>query len=115
MMLVAMASCNTQPENGNEKAAHEVEPQKENIALAGKKFKYDYGDTVYEINFKSENQLHWHCIEGEEKGRQADESYSSLRLNEHTLFVSWVEEDGLGVSQVINLKKQHGALLFKNR
>lgn len=45
--------------------------------LTGKTFEYNYGDTIYHINFKSEDTLHWHCVEGDEKGKEADETSSA--------------------------------------
>ena len=74
------------------------------ISLSGKNLEYNYGDYIYQINFKSENKLHWKCLKGDEKGEEAVETYSMQRLNNHTFFISWIEENGLSVSQVINLK-----------
>ncbi|WP_158839218.1 phenolic acid decarboxylase [Polaribacter sp. L3A8] len=75
------------------------------ISLKGKTFLYNYVDYQYEVSFKSENQLHWKCIKGNELGREEDEHYKLQRINDYTLFISWVEKDGLGVSQVINLRE----------
>lgn len=71
--------------------------------LAGNAFEYNYGDTVYRIHFKSEDTLHWHCVEGDEKGSEADETYHVHQLADNTFFISWIEADGTGVSQVLNL------------
>ncbi|MGC3978340.1 MAG: phenolic acid decarboxylase [Paludibacteraceae bacterium] len=74
------------------------------LSLPGKKLEYNYGKNAYEVQFKTENTLHWKCIKGDEKGRESDETYYMHRLDNHSLFVTWIEADGLGVSQVINLK-----------
>jgi phenolic acid decarboxylase len=74
------------------------------VNLSGKTLEYNYGEFVYVVNFKSDKELHWKCVKGAEKGREANENYTIQRLNTNSLFVSWVEQDGLGVSQVINLK-----------
>lgn len=50
------------------------------------------GDYMYEIEFISKDKLHWKCTKGDEKGTEADENYSNLRLNSHSLFISWMEE-----------------------
>lgn len=71
--------------------------------LTGKTFEYNYGDTIYHINFKSEETLHWHCVEGDEQGKEADETYYVHKLNDNTFFISWIEADDTGVSQVLNL------------
>ena len=72
--------------------------------LIGKTFEYTYGDVVYHVNFKSANTLHWKAIKGEEAGREDDETYTIQQLSSTTYFIAWIEKDGLGVSQVLNLK-----------
>lgn len=72
--------------------------------IEGKSLVYDYGSYAYQLDFKSSDKLHWKCIKGDEKGKEADETYSTQRLNDATFFISWVESDGLGVSQVLNLE-----------
>lgn len=73
--------------------------------LTGKTFQYDYGAAVYKIHFTSEDALHWHCLEGDEQGREDDETYHVHALNADTFFISWIEKDGTGVSQVLNLQE----------
>ncbi|WP_109831877.1 MoaF-related domain-containing protein [Reichenbachiella versicolor] len=104
MILAAMASCKRQNQVKNEQVIEKVTTESI-IDLPGKTLEYDYGDYVYQIDFKSDSILHWECIKGDEKGANADENYATQRLNAHTFFISWVEESGLGVSQVINLKE----------
>ena len=72
--------------------------------LIGKTFEYNYGDVVYHVNFKSANTLHWKAIKGEEAGKEDDETYTIQQLSSTTYFIAWIEKDGLGVSQVLNLK-----------
>jgi phenolic acid decarboxylase len=76
------------------------------IDLIGKKLEYNYGENIYLVSFKTNKKLHWKCIQGEEKGKEATETYATQRLNNNTLFISWIEKEGLGVSQVINLKEK---------
>ncbi|WBX78318.1 MoaF N-terminal domain-containing protein [Tenacibaculum ovolyticum] len=100
MILIINISCENAEITQEEKSISE-----KIISLSGKTLEYNYGNYVYELNFKSENKLHWKCVKGDEKGEEADETYSTQRLNNYTLFVSWIEQGGLGVSQVINLKE----------
>ncbi|MGG6230484.1 phenolic acid decarboxylase [Tenacibaculum sp. SDUM215027] len=104
MILTTIISCKNQNESKGELTDIEKNTPERTVSFSGKSFEYNYGDYVYEVNFKSENTLHWKCVKGNEKGREADETYSKQKLNNYTLFISWVEEDGLGVSQVVNLK-----------
>lgn len=100
-ILFTVVSCKNGIEKTNEKLETNMEKP---INLVGKKLEYNYGDYIYHLDFKTDTTLYWKCVEGDEKGKEADETYKTQRLNNHTLFVSWVEADGLGVSQVINLK-----------
>ncbi len=75
------------------------------INLEGKTLEYNYGNTIYQVSFKSSNQLHWKCIKGDELGQEADETYFTHRLNSYSFFISWVEANDIGVSQVINLNE----------
>jgi len=72
--------------------------------LLGKTFQYDYGPLVYEVNFKSETELHWKQIKGEQQGKEADEKYSIHHVNPYTFFIAWIEEEGFGISQVLDVR-----------
>lgn len=74
--------------------------------LIGKKIKYDYGEHGFVMSFISENKLHWKCIKGPYKGQEADETYTVEALDSNIFFISWVEKDGIVVSQVANLEKK---------
>lgn len=105
IILTTIISCKNQNNAKNIETTQQGKtPDLEIDSLSGKTLEYNYGDNMYVVNFKSEKELHWKCIKGDEKGKEAIETYSTLRLDNHTLFISWVENDGLGVSQVINLK-----------
>ncbi len=86
----------------NCKNTDHIEPE---INLSGKKFEYNYGDFVYEIVFKSNSSLEWNCTQGEDKGKNGIEKYSFQKLDKNLFFISWIEKDGLGVSQVVNFKE----------
>lgn len=108
LALTVFTSCKNETETA-QKPTIQLETKAETVKeepinLVGKKLEYNYGSYIYHLHFKTEDKLHWKCVEGDEKGKEADETYATQRLNNHTFFVSWIEADGLGVSQVINLK-----------
>lgn len=105
LIIAAIFSCKNQNENKHmEKNQNASNSSLKVDSLSGKNFEYNYGNFIYEVNFKSETELHWKCIKGDDKGNEANENYHTFRLNNSTLFISWVEKDGLGVSQVLNLE-----------
>ena len=103
---LVLVSCNakTEEKHVENKETQQKEIVEKIINLQGKTLEYNYGETLYQLSFNTDKDLHWKCILGDEKGREADETYEVQRLNDHTFFISWIESDGLGVSQVINLK-----------
>lgn len=104
-ILFAATACeNEGPKEALVAATETKKEMEKQIELVGKSLEYNYGEDVYQLQFQSDTSLHWKCVQGDEAGKEADETYATQRLNKHSFFVSWVEADGLGVSQVINLK-----------
>lgn len=103
MILSLVISCKNETRE-TQTSKNEKQMTEKTITLSGKKLEYNYGEYMYQLDFKSDKTLHWKCIKGDEIGKEADETYFTQRLNNNTFFVSWIEADGLGVSQVINLK-----------
>ncbi len=71
----------------------------------GKTYVYNYGDARYEVKCLTDSTLRWECVFGEEKGRQETDRYYQKELEGNSVFVTWAEADGIGVSQVINFDK----------
>ncbi|RFS13716.1 MoaF-related domain-containing protein [Emticicia sp. C21] len=71
----------------------------------GQTYVYDYGDALYEVKCLTDSTLRWECVFGEEKGRQETDRYYQKELEGNSVFVTWAEADGIGVSQVIDFNK----------
>lgn len=71
----------------------------------GQTYVYDYGDARYEVKCLTDTTLRWECVFGEEKGRQETDRFHQKELEGNTLFVTWAEADGIGVSQLIDFNK----------
>lgn len=71
----------------------------------GQTYIYDYGDARYEVKCLTDTTLRWECVFGEEKGRQETDRYYQKELEDNSVFVTWAEADGIGVSQVIDFNK----------
>jgi len=85
---------------------NETTEKSEPLSIVGKIFEYDYGHATYRVQYKSADTLHWKAIKGEEIGKESDETYVLQQLNPYTFFLSWIEEDGLGATVVLNLKEK---------
>lgn len=71
----------------------------------GQTYVYDYGDARYEVKCLTDSTLRWECVFGEEKGRQETDRYYQKELEGNSVFVTWAEADGIGVSQIIDFNK----------
>ncbi len=66
-------------------------------------FIYRYaGGPVYEVRADSDTALHWRCLEGDDQGRAAQEVAHRVAVRPGVHFLSWVEADGLVVTQVVD-------------
>ena len=66
-------------------------------------FLYRYaGGAVYEVRADSDTALHWCCLEGDDQGREAQEIAYRAVVRPGVHFLSWVEADGLVVTQVVD-------------
>lgn len=61
---------------------------------------YDNG-AVYRVEYLPGSRLRWTCLEGQDKGRSAEENYEALEIAPGFWFVHWMEADGIAVTQVI--------------
>lgn len=81
--------------------------------LIGKTIEYRYGESVYHVTFTSDSTLSWEAVTGDEQGVQARETYVAEQVAPHMLFITWGEENGVGVSQLLDFErgKVHNHLL----
>jgi len=71
----------------------------------GETYVYDYGDARYEVKILTDSTLNWQCVFGEEKGRQETDRFHQKELEGNTMFITWAEADGIGVSQLVDFNK----------
>lgn len=84
------------------------------INLVNKTLEYQYHENIYHLTFDTDSTLHWEAITGHEKGLTGNEIYISEWVDDHKLFITWGEESGTGVSQILdfNAGKVYNHLLF---
>ena len=84
--------------------AEVVEEAPQPVAIVGKTIEYRYGESVYHVMVDTDSTMHWEAMAGDEKGVKANENYKMHRLDPETIFITWGEENGIGVSQVLDFK-----------
>ncbi|MBX3567523.1 MAG: MoaF N-terminal domain-containing protein [Rhizobiaceae bacterium] len=61
---------------------------------------YDNG-AIYRVEYLQGSRLRWTCLEGQDKGRSAEESYHAVAIAPGFWLVHWIETDGVAVTQVV--------------
>jgi phenolic acid decarboxylase len=84
------------------------------INILGRTLEYQYGEHLYHVTFDTDSTLHWEAIQGDEIGIKAEEVYIAEWIDQDKLFITWGEENGTGVSQLLDFGKGkvHNHLLF---
>ena len=68
----------------------------------GETIEYKYGLSIYHLVIDSDSTLHWEAMTGDEKGHGGEEKYISDQLPNGEIFITWGDENGTGVSQVLD-------------
>ncbi len=91
-------------------------------SIVGASFKFIYLDETYRIDVKSEKRLCWTREAGDNAGQSDEETYVFDVLSPEIILLTWVEADGLGLSNVLNLRDgtlithaNHGREVFQNK
>ncbi len=98
--VLALSSCNDHPKDTT---MNEITS---NNNLVGKKLKITYPDFTAEVNYLSDTALHWKTISNNGEISEGDEEIVMKRLRDDLYFVNWIEQDGLTISQVVDLEEK---------
>ncbi|MFZ9046622.1 MAG: MoaF-related domain-containing protein [Cyclobacteriaceae bacterium] len=77
----------------------------ESITLIDRTIVYQYDEAVYHLTFDTDSTLHWEAMQGSELGLRGTEVYIAEWITVDKLFITWGEESGTGVSQVLDFEK----------
>jgi len=64
-------------------------------------YKYQGGNT-FKVTVPNDQKLTWKCLSGAIKGESATEKPQRFKVADGIYFVTWLEKDGISVSQAIN-------------
>ncbi|GAB5447032.1 MoaF-related domain-containing protein [Gymnodinialimonas sp.] len=89
--------------------------------LVGASFQFLYSDETYRIDILSEARLRWTRVAGDNVGQSDEEAYVFDTLSPEIILVTWIEADGLGLSNALNVvdgtlitHANHGREVFQN-
>lgn len=90
--------------------------------IVGAEFLFVYSDETYRIEILSETSLRWTREAGENTGQSDQESYVFDHLGGDIILLSWIEADGLGLSNAMDVADgnlvthaNHGREVFQNK
>lgn len=98
-------NCNQSCPANKATSTTEVIPAKEPVVLIGKKALLTYPSLKAEVQYLSDNQLHWKTTDPQGQVAEQTNALTLKAINPTQYFLSWVEDDGTTVSQVIDIEK----------
>ena len=78
--------------------------QEKPLDLIGKTIEYRYGESVYHVTIDIDTKLHWEAVTGDETGVKGNETYVGEFVESQKFFITWGEENGVGVSQILDFE-----------
>lgn len=70
--------------------------------LVGKTLSFVYSNETYRIEVLNDSQVRWTQTEGPKSGQGDTETYVFSALSEDIGLITWIEADGLGLSNALN-------------
>ncbi|MDM5187459.1 phenolic acid decarboxylase [Bacillus sp. DX4.1] len=64
--------------------------------------RYENG-LVFRVTYQNETTLRWEAVAGPKKGQTGEETITALEVASGIYFLNWIENDGLTISQILNL------------
>ena len=74
--------------------------------LVGKTLTFEYESDAYKIEILSGSRLHWTQLRGETPGKGDEEAYLYSALGDAIGMITWIEADGLGLSNILNFAEE---------
>ena len=65
----------------------------------------EHSQATYRFNVMTDSKIKWDLIEGEGNGTGDEEDYVISELDGGKLLITWIEADGLGLSNVLDFKE----------
>lgn len=83
-----------------------VRGKQKEVSIIGKRVTLTYPMMTAQVHYLSDKQLEWKTIDKEGNVATGKENISYKRLGPDKFFLNWIEEDGVTVSQVLDMKKK---------
>lgn len=64
----------------------------------------DHSKDTYRFDVETDNKIKWERIAGTDVGKGDTEDYVITQIDAENMLVTWIEADGLGLSNVLNFK-----------
>lgn len=100
-----LSSCQTSHEKSTTDNKLVSQKVTEDYPLIGQQALLTYPEFKAEVSYLSDSTLHWKTTTSEGKISEGSEKVFYKKLNDHQYFLNWIEQDGLSISQVIDVKE----------
>lgn len=108
-MVVVIASLVSMISSCNKPKAEDVIAAKEPVTppteIMGRVGKITFPQFTVEETFVSDTVVHWKIQDPDGSIREANETISYKKIDNDIFFLSWIEQSGLTVSQVLHVKQ----------
>ncbi len=73
--------------------------------LIGNTYEFKYLKSSYNIRIQSDSTIYWKLVGGNmEDGSEGSNKYIHSQINDNILFISWIEDSGLELYNVLNFE-----------
>lgn len=103
LTLFTMTSCKNADSPTTDTNSESI--NSESFSLIGKTGKLTFPESTAEVNYLTEDSLHWKFTDNKGVVTKGVEKLYYERLTENKHFLNWIEQDGWTVSQIIDTKE----------
>lgn len=105
-IILGLGLSNVNAQNKSIKKSETNNKIEKKIDVIGNKFKADFGESAFELNFESENQLTWRAFNNSSMGAIETVKIQKTEIRPNVYMVTWKEKSGTTVTHLEDFEKQ---------
>ncbi len=105
-IILGLGLSNVNAQNKSIKKSETNNKIEKKIDVIGNKFKADFGEFAFELNFENENQLTWRAFNNSSLGAIETVKIQKTEIRPNVYMVTWKEKSGTTVTHLEDFEKQ---------
>ena len=105
-IVLGLGLSNANAQSKSVKKPKSTKKMEKKIDVIGNKFKADFGEFAFELNFESENQLTWRAFNNSVFGAIETVKIQKTEIRPNVYMVTWREKSGITVTHLEDFEKQ---------